>query len=126
MTGTSQATAFVTGAAVLVMAHHPEFNYLDVKKYILSTGDVDPNLIAKTRTSRQLNLFKALVMMDSTLTLTGLKGNSNQIIGSDQPLPSNMGDPNSNSSSLTDLNSFGREFVDKIKPTREASGKGNP
>jgi subtilisin family serine protease len=124
MTGTSQATAFVTGAAVLVMAHHPEFNYLDVKKYILSTGDVDPNLIAKTRTSRQLNLFKALVMMDSTLTLTGLKGNSNQIIGSEQPLPSNMGDPNS--SSLTDFNSFGREFVDKIKPTRETSGKGNP
>jgi subtilisin family serine protease len=120
MTGTSQATAFVTGAAVLVMAHHPEFNFLEVKKYILSTGDAETNLVAKTRTSRRLNLFKALVMMDSTVSLTGLKGNSNQMISSEQPVPS-LGDPNA--SGLTEFNFFGKEFVDKIKPSREASDR---
>jgi len=119
MTGTSQATAFVTGAAVLVMARHPEFSYLEVKKYILATGDVEPSLIAKTRTSRQLNLFKSLAMMDSTVSITGLKGNSNQAIGSEKPVP-NLGDPNS--SGLSEFNSFSRDFVDKIKPSREATG----
>jgi len=121
MTGTSQATAFVTGAAVLIMAHHPEFSYLDVKKYILATGDVEPSLIAKTRTSRKLNLFKSLAMMDSTLSLTGLKGNSkSQLIGSEEPLPKLGGDPNE--SSLHEFNEFGKEFINKLKPNREASG----
>jgi subtilisin family serine protease len=120
MTGTSQATAFVTGAAVLVMAHHPEFNYHDVKKYILATGDAEPSLIAKTRTSRRLNLFKSLAMMDSTLSLTGLKGNPrSQLIGSEEPIPK-LEDPNK--SGLSEFNAFGREFMDKLKPSREASG----
>lgn len=120
MTGTSQATAFVTGAAVLVMAHHPEFNYLDVKKYILSTGDVESDLIAKTRTARQLNLFKSLAMMDSTVSVTGLKGNTTQTINSDQTTPS-IEDPNQ--IGINEFNSFGKEFLDKIKPDREALGQ---
>jgi subtilisin family serine protease len=72
MTGTSQATAFVTGAAVLVMSHHRSFSAEEVKKYILATGDSQQSLLAKTRTSRQLNLFKALTMMDSQLALSGV------------------------------------------------------
>ena len=42
MTGTSQATAFVTGAAVLVKANKTDFKFDDIKKYILSTGDASP------------------------------------------------------------------------------------
>lgn len=72
MTGTSQATAFVTGAAVLVMAHHKSFTGDEVKKYILSTGDSNMSLLAKTRTSRQLNLFKSLTMMDANTAPTGI------------------------------------------------------
>lgn len=72
MTGTSQATAFVTGAAVLVMAHHTDFSVGQVKKYVLSTGDSNAALIAKTRTSRRLNLYKALTMLDAGVTASGV------------------------------------------------------
>lgn len=72
MTGTSQATAFVTGAAVLLMAHR-DFNTPEkLKKYILSTGDANSSLVAKTRTNRKLNLYKALTMLDGGTSATGL------------------------------------------------------
>ncbi len=73
MTGTSQATAFVTGAAVLVMAHYPDFSAEEAKKYILSTGDSQQSLLAKTRTSRQLNLYKTLTMIDSQVAANGVR-----------------------------------------------------
>jgi thermitase len=72
MTGTSQATAFVTGAAVLVMAHRDPISAEEVKKYILTTGDSQTSLLAKCRTSKQLNLFKALTMMDSGVGISGV------------------------------------------------------
>lgn len=72
MTGTSQATAFVTGAAVLVMAHKDQFVAEDVKKYILATGDSENSLIAKCRTSKQLNLYKALTVLDSGVGVSGV------------------------------------------------------
>ncbi|MFN7453874.1 MAG: S8 family peptidase [Pseudobdellovibrionaceae bacterium] len=72
MTGTSQATAFVTGAAVLLMAHRDFPSPEEVKKYILSTGDSNTSLIAKTKTNRKLNLYKALTMLDVGTTITGV------------------------------------------------------
>jgi thermitase len=71
MTGTSQATAFVSGAAVLFMALRKNVNPDDVKKYILATGDSNMSLMAKTNTSRQLNLFKALTMLESSIGVSG-------------------------------------------------------
>lgn len=72
MTGTSQATAFVTGAAVLVIAHKGQyFQAEEVKKYILGTGDTSSSLIAKTKTARQLNLFKALTILSSEKSTSG-------------------------------------------------------
>lgn len=72
MTGTSQATAFVTGAAVLVKANKTDFKFDDIKKYILSTGDASPTLALKTRTSRSLNLFKALTVLDQGMSANGV------------------------------------------------------
>jgi thermitase len=72
MTGTSQATAFVTGGAVLVMAHKDQISAEDVKKYILATGDSQSSLMAKCRTSKQLNLFKALAVLDSGVGVSGI------------------------------------------------------
>ena len=72
MTGTSQATAFVTGGAVLTMAHKENISAEDVKKYILSTGDSESSLLAKCRTSKQLNLFKALTVLDSGVGVSGV------------------------------------------------------
>ena len=72
MTGTSQATAFVTGAAALVMSHKNQyFKAEEIKKYILSTGDTATSLIAKTKTSRQLNLFKALTILSGEKAFSG-------------------------------------------------------
>jgi thermitase len=38
----------------------------------MSTGDSNRSLMAKTRTSRQLNLYKALVIKDQGVTASGL------------------------------------------------------
>ncbi len=72
MTGTSQATAFITGAAVLVMSHKNQYYKAeDVKKYILATGDTSHSLIAKTKTSRQLNLYKSLTILSGEKAFSG-------------------------------------------------------
>jgi hypothetical protein len=92
MTGTSQATAFVTGAAVLVMAHKAQYVPEDVKKYILATGNSQQSLLAKCRTSKQLNLFKALTVLDS-VTASGIAANSdNGIFGVSGPAQSSSGE----------------------------------
>lgn len=74
MTGTSQATAFVTGAAVLIMANKELYHSpAEIKKFILATGDSAESLMNKTRTSRQLNLFKSLTILEKTTGLSGIK-----------------------------------------------------
>jgi thermitase len=72
MTGTSQATAFVSGAAVLVMAKRNSYKAEEVKKYILATGTAIESLSAKTRTSRMLNFYKALTTLDQGVGLSGV------------------------------------------------------
>lgn len=80
MTGTSQATAFVSGAAALVMAHKQSFTAREVKKYILATGDAQAQLASKTSTSRQLNLYKALTILDQDVSASGVKAVNTQNI----------------------------------------------
>ncbi len=72
MTGTSQATAFVTGVAALIRAYNSEFDAAAIKRYILQTGDERPHLLTKTGTSKQLNSFKALSTLDQGVGLTGV------------------------------------------------------
>lgn len=71
LTGTSQATAFATGLAVLIKANNPEFKYLAIKDYILKTGDEYPWLRSKTGTSKKLNIYKALTTMDRGVSASG-------------------------------------------------------
>ncbi len=118
MTGTSQATAFVSGAAALVMAHKQSFNPEDVKKYILSTGDAQSQLMAKTRTSRQLNLYKALTILDQGVSASGI------VAPNSANIPTFAADPNERSvtdKGLHDINKFGQSLmnaVGKSKPER--------
>lgn len=77
MTGTSQATAFVTGAAVLIKAARNNFSYSDIKKYILATGNVDRSLKSKTRTARVLNLYKSVTMLDNGISVSGVSSANN-------------------------------------------------
>lgn len=74
MTGTSQATAFVTGVAALVMANNGELKKADrIIKYLTQTGDADEGLEGKTRYARRLNTYRALAIQDSDQTFNGVK-----------------------------------------------------
>lgn len=117
MTGTSQATAFVTGSAVLIMSKKPNFKYSDVKKHILSSGDAFTNLASKTRTSRKLNLFKALTVLDQGIAASGITSSDNP---SKFTTTQDSGSKNNNSS---DFNKFGKNLMNAIeKPKTEKLG----
>lgn len=90
MTGTSQATAFVSGLAALILSNNDEFKPAQLKKYILSTGDHEPHLRSKTGTSRRLNLYKALVNLDSDVSANGVIAENTRDIG-----PFSIGSPSS-------------------------------
>lgn len=116
MTGTSQATAFVTGAAALVMSHKNQYyQATEVKKYILATGDSYPSLIAKTRTARQLNLFKALTILGGETNISG----SQKSATDDQFLsdPEQNSDLNQDPSlrSVSNVTQFGKSLIEAIK-----------
>lgn len=111
MTGTSQATAFVTGGAALVLSHKEGFKYSDVRKYILATGDVLESLAGKTQSSRKLNLYKALTILDQDLTPSGVRTtNSGQVrVLSEQ----------TESSGLGATSQFGRSLVEVLQKAEE-------
>lgn len=118
MTGTSQATAFVSGAAALVMSHKNEyFKAEEVKKYILATGDSSSSLLTKTKTSRQLSLFKALTVLGAENGFAGTArvkvDNSFNSDGSSET--SRSGDPNVEN--VNQVASFGRELLNNLTPT---------
>ena len=78
MTGTSQATAVATGAAVLIMDYYKNKTARFTIKHLKMTGDIKESLKGKTSQSRRLNIFKALQargkklnFMDETVDTTG-------------------------------------------------------
>ncbi len=62
MTGTSQATAFVSGVAALIKSNNNEFNYLQIKKQILNTANQSVELFGKAKTAGILNSYAALAI----------------------------------------------------------------
>jgi subtilisin family serine protease len=117
MTGTSQATAFVTGAAVLIMAKKDTFNPEEVKKYILATGDAKTSLLAKTRTARQLNLFKSLTILDGAEDVSGSvttnsKSLRNQFVSEKEKGGKNQA-----------MSLFGKDLMLKLKRVSNDHGK---
>ncbi|HRK08393.1 MAG TPA: S8 family peptidase [Pseudobdellovibrionaceae bacterium] len=120
MTGTSQATAFVTGVAVLIMSHHKELAAADVKKYILRTGDEYPTLLSKTGTAKLLNSYKALTNLDRGVSISGVvtanTSRAGQFSSSREARPNMVdtsalsGDPNLKDPA-EEMSSFGRDFI---------------
>lgn len=108
MTGTSQATAFVSGAAVLVKANKTEFKFEDIKRYILSTGDPSTTLALKTRTSRSLNLFKALTILDQGMSANGIVLSNN----TSETFTTNKNETSFNPDSK---NPFGKSLMDAVQ-----------
>lgn len=132
MTGTSQATAFVSGAAALVMSHKNQYYQAEeVKKYILATGDTSSSLATKTRTSRQLNLFKSLTILGSETAFSGTARAkvSDKFLSNGSNEPARGVDPN-NFNKVAD---FGKQLRDnmalpnvrKKNPSRTATDQTN-
>jgi subtilisin family serine protease len=112
MTGTSQATAFVTGAAALVMSHKNQYLQApEIKKYILATGDSSSSLQTKTRTSRQLNLFKALTILGSE---TGFAGSARPQVQDSFPSEIKQQGINSNSGNVKAVTQFGHQLLESL------------
>lgn len=127
MTGTSQATAFVTGAAALTMAHKQSFRAEDVKKYILATGDAQSQLASKTRTSRQLNLYKALTILDQGVSATGVVAVNTQnmkLFTADPNEKRNRDLENGIDPTAKEMSQFGRSLIDAIGPKSRPSKLG--
>ncbi|MFN9067332.1 MAG: S8 family serine peptidase, partial [Bdellovibrionales bacterium] len=115
MTGTSQATAFVTGGAALIMSHKVGFKYSDVRKYILSTGDALASLADKTKTSRKLNLYKALTVLDQDLTASGVRASNS---GNIRVLSEVQAE---STSSLNSTAQFGKSLIEALQKAEEES-----
>ncbi len=125
MTGTSQATAFVSGAAALVMAHKQEFKAEDVKKYILATGDAQTQLAAKTRTSRQLNLYKALTILDQGVSASGgVALNPQNIKFTVDPNEKSAKNDDGVDATTKEMTHFGKSLIDAITPKPRPSRLG--
>lgn len=147
LTGTSQATAFVAGAAAVVMAYKGNFSYEDTKKYLLATGDGEETLVNKTKTARKLNLYKALTMLDSGIGVTGIQAanitNETPVFspdsrlfvnkgggdGSSERTPSSGagpsgGSPSSSSLSTSNISSFGKSLLDAVQ--KQSNENKNP
>ena len=72
MTGTSQATAFVTGAAALYLGQNP--GVTDPEKVIsvlTKTGFYNSQLIGKTKNETRLDMYRSLIMKDQDQTAFG-------------------------------------------------------
>lgn len=65
MTGTSQATAFVTGVAALIKAKYPRMKYDQIKNIILSSSAKVKNFEGKILGSGKLDAAKAIELADS-------------------------------------------------------------
>jgi thermitase len=72
MTGTSQATAFATGVAVLVKAMHPEMTPAQLINHLVATGEMNNGLQGKTRTRSVLNAYRALAIAGSNESVSGV------------------------------------------------------
>lgn len=72
MTGTSQATAFVTGLAVLLLAKDPTLTPVQIKKIITGSVDHIPGLAEKTNSGGRINALGALKFLENLKTKPSL------------------------------------------------------
>lgn len=80
MTGTSQATAFVTGTAALLMAKNPYLSVGQVIQHLIKTGTPEKNLIGKTKYQVLLDTYKSISMQDQNTNAFGkVAANSHKI-----------------------------------------------
>jgi subtilisin family serine protease len=74
MTGTSQATAIVTGAAALVKSKFPDYSATEIIRILTESGDFKPGkLSGKTSRQKSLNIYRALAIIGDGVNVVGSK-----------------------------------------------------
>ena len=122
MTGTSQATAVATGAAVLIMDYYKNKTARFVIKHLKMTGDIKSSLEGKTSQGRGLNIYKALQargkhlnFMDEDIDTKGRSFSSEKDIADIKEEPFNKRD-------MADLKMMNEVLNDTNKKGNESSG----
>jgi thermitase len=67
MTGTSQATAFVSGIAALILAKQPSLKAEQVKKIIMDSVELETGLRGKVMANGKVDAYKALLAVSPAL-----------------------------------------------------------
>lgn len=84
MTGTSQATAFVTGALAMLLASNSEIKSPEKAiEYLVKTGNIEENLNGKTKYKTTLNSYRALAMKGADINASGLSVENTKQINAD-------------------------------------------
>ncbi len=73
MTGTSQATAFVTGIATLLLSHDPKLTPSEIKEIIVSSVDHEYGLDGKIISAGRVNAYSALKTLQKKMLAKKLK-----------------------------------------------------
>lgn len=63
MSGTSQATAFVSGVAAMLLSENPSLKPMQLRSMIEASGQKYPQLYGKTKTGAKVNAFYAVEML---------------------------------------------------------------
>ena len=115
MTGTSQATAFASGVAALIMANNSSLRKADqIIKYLTKTGDNDEKLAGKTRYRKRLNSYKALAIQDSDLAFNGARADNSANFSKNQfasdPSASDDDDAETSERQPSQITAFGKKI----------------
>lgn len=74
MSGTSQATAVVSGIAALLISAQPHLTEpKDIIRQLLASGEREASLIGKTKSNSLVNSYRALAMQDQSINAFGEK-----------------------------------------------------
>jgi len=73
LTGTSQATAFVSGVAALLKSKHPELTATEIKEIIKSSAKKEITLLARCSSGGRLNAGKAVSLAERYIRAKSLK-----------------------------------------------------
>lgn len=65
MSGTSQATAFVTGIAALLLSQNPNLTPVQIKQIIMKSVDHFSNLKGKVASGGRVNAYSALLLLEN-------------------------------------------------------------
>lgn len=84
MSGTSQATAFVSGIAALLLSKNPNLTPQMMKKIITASVDPLPHLKEKISTGGRVNAYRALTTLKQMVALGQIPSNEKSILAAHQ------------------------------------------